>query len=432
MDVAQHKLLLKNKLLQLLAPFPIKLSVSKSKGRFIKAETDIKAGTTILKEKSAAFVLLRENLEDFCDFCSKQLTHDAIACEGCRKQTFYCNQVCMENSKKFHSLECKPVTDLRGLSAFHKVDYNLFRLIIKLLVKEHFDSNSDNEHDVSLFDLVYKMISHEKLQNENWLKAVTNAAIDLVESSLPFKVDAKKVVTLACIINSNSHGIYNPHSSTNDIIGLGLFPLTALINHSCVPNCVFLGADKSKLSDENDIMVRTLTDVKKGDEIVVSYLDLWSPNVDRRLELLATKHFWCECSRCNSSDGDIISAIHCEGCREGIYVNNTTSTQYSCEKCKSVISTEELNNIQNCAKLEFEASFELYKNGHAALGELEIILNKMKEDGLLLINGGDGIDYKKEAKFNFNKSLEIRELIYGFDHQKTLMTRGELALIEDI
>lgn len=66
------------------------------------------------------------------------------------------------------------------------------------------------------------------------------AVVDLLEVVPQWaRLDVEEVVQLACRVNVNAHGVRDD-SGSNGVIGVGLFPLTAMINHSCRPNCTFV------------------------------------------------------------------------------------------------------------------------------------------------------------------------------------------------
>lgn len=52
------------------------------------------------------------------------------------------------------------------------------------------------------------------------------------------RCDVEEMVELGCRVNVNAHGLRDD-SGSNYIIGVGMFPITAMINHSCRPNCTF-------------------------------------------------------------------------------------------------------------------------------------------------------------------------------------------------
>ena len=77
-------------------------------------------------------------------------------------------------------------------------------------------------------------------------------------------------------------------------LGQGVFPLGALLNHSCDPNCV-LYYDPLSLHQ----VIRTIKSVKEGEELCHAYIDIAVPTPKRRAELRQAYHFDCHCSRCS-------------------------------------------------------------------------------------------------------------------------------------
>lgn len=80
----------------------------------------------------------------------------------------------------------------------------------------------------------------------------------------------------------------------------GIFPMTALMNHSCAPNCGFTCGDTFATSD-----------IAKGAELTISYLskeDLELPRKARQDILREGFHFDCVCSKCSSEAEKTITA----------------------------------------------------------------------------------------------------------------------------
>lgn len=78
--------------------------------------------------------------------------------------------------------------------------------------------------------------------------------------------------------------------------GTGLFPLQAMLNHSCEPNVTLL---KSGRQDESDgrIVATLARDVAQGEELTNSYIDLTLALEARQRELLEYG-FTCRCPKC--------------------------------------------------------------------------------------------------------------------------------------
>jgi hypothetical protein len=97
----------------------------------------------------------------------------------------------------------------------------------------------------------------------------------------------ESMLKLMGIYLSNAHLV----SATGEA---GLFPLTAMINHSCSPNCAFT-------TDEEGVLYVVATDtIEVDEELTLSYIDDISeqPLRERRRELKHSFAFHCECEQC--------------------------------------------------------------------------------------------------------------------------------------
>ena len=92
------------------------------------------------------------------------------------------------------------------------------------------------------------------------------------------------------------------------------------INHSCNPNAkVFVTDDNNKTTpspSEEGMTIRTVTRVRAGDEISISYLDtmLYAGALTRRKALQRDKFLDCACVRCQQERPDAAAAIPCPEC----------------------------------------------------------------------------------------------------------------------
>jgi len=102
---------------------------------------------------------------------------------------------------------------------------------------------------------------------------------------------------------------------------VGLFPYFSYFNHSCAPNtCMYFNSDQ--------IMVVAQNNIKKREEIFVSYVSL-SLNKLQRKEKLKMYDFECMCDRCKELGNwkekeAFLTGIKCPTCQ--------TATSISCEK----------------------------------------------------------------------------------------------------
>ncbi|KAJ3060849.1 hypothetical protein HDU98_003193 [Podochytrium sp. JEL0797] len=357
----------------------IRLAATKSKGRHVKATSDLPAGTAVLVETASAFVLLKHAMDEICLYCCKELTCDTIAdgkinllgaatnsegkirCPNCIKQTYYCSHQCLQDDSVRHQLECKVVRDLPGITAAAKVDYPLMRLVLAVLVQRCLEK-SDSQGDSTHSDLVFELVSHRKTCNPKWLACVQECAEDF-HQHLPseLNISVSDIVSLACRINSNSHGIVDPTGNTNGEVGVGLFPLASMFNHSCEPNCSFVSSAHGKL------IIRTLRPVEEGEEVCVSYVDLCTPRDDRRGKLLETKHFWCMCPRCEPSKESTLLAVDsyldgllCTDCKSPDAFHNSHD-DFRCTHCSHQISKEQHTETSHDAEASYNNAYDLFK-----------------------------------------------------------------------
>ncbi|KAL7550265.1 hypothetical protein ACHAWF_013500 [Thalassiosira exigua] len=101
----------------------------------------------------------------------------------------------------------------------------------------------------------------------------------------------------------NNFGIVN---SLHSLIGEGVYPAAALLNHSCSPNCVLryeLGAadiNGKKRQHPPVLQIIACKDIVSGEELCHSYVDLALCTRDRQACLSDTHGFICECIRCQN------------------------------------------------------------------------------------------------------------------------------------
>eukprot|EP00039_Didymoeca_costata_P007742 m.103349 g.103349 ORF g.103349 m.103349 type:complete len:551 (+) comp13807_c0_seq5:244-1896(+) len=103
------------------------------------------------------------------------------------------------------------------------------------------------------------------------------------------------LVVFAGQINRNGYSVRSL-LHPNTILGMGLFPAIAMLNHSCYPNCTVVTCPGGILE------VRTLRKVPKMCELTSSYCNLLQSRRVRRADLLYSKNFECHCLRCDSPD----------------------------------------------------------------------------------------------------------------------------------
>ncbi|KXS12948.1 SET domain-containing protein [Gonapodya prolifera JEL478] len=316
------------------ARLPVDLSWSSSRGRHALAKTNLDPGTVVIVERGVAVIPTSAGLSLICSHCFKELPADSVRGDDSLTNGkfhclhFYCSSQCRDADVDGHQVECRLMPTMRDISLDEDVDLDLLRLVARLVARRHIGERAQSEtsrawnplFENTPFPLVTSLLSHRKYANIKWIKTVSAASAKLsppLAAEVGRPVNPDLLLTLSCVINSNAHGLGDTrtvqgHSSFYDRMSsqsagpmgvggglttaFGLFPLGALLNHSCEPNCVY-GAGQ-----DGTIVFRTIKEVKEGEELLVSYIPLDDPLPVRRGVLLTTKHFWCECSRCGGSE----------------------------------------------------------------------------------------------------------------------------------
>jgi hypothetical protein len=127
---------------------------------------------------------------------------------------------------------------------------------------------------------------------------------------------------LRSIISRISTNAFSIVDDCFDEMGIGIYLKAACFNHSCSPNA-FQSFD-SKLR----ISIRALRDIRKSEEITVSYIDLSRPTWWRRSELYDGYNFICNCDRCEEIDYIDTYFCHRLECNGLCFIQHQEENQY--------------------------------------------------------------------------------------------------------
>ncbi|QRV81957.1 SET and MYND domain protein [Ceratobasidium sp. AG-Ba] len=104
---------------------------------------------------------------------------------------------------------------------------------------------------------------------------------------------AKDIVDLLSKFSTNAHTLSTPSLTP---IGVAISPIAALINHSCLPNCVIVFPKAHKLP--NQLEVICIRPMNPGEELTTSYVDMALPAEHRQTILRERYMFECKCESC--------------------------------------------------------------------------------------------------------------------------------------
>ena len=136
-----------------------------------------------------------------------------------------------------------------------------------------------------------------------------NAVSEAISASLASSgqsMSADIVQQLLFILQCNAHRVVV--GETRRTVGLGLYPMASMLNHSCSPNCV-LRFRIQRYSRPHIVIVAT-QDIPPGVELTYNYIPLYQSTRERKEQLRWTYGFNCQCARCYSQCLECDKTVH--------------------------------------------------------------------------------------------------------------------------
>lgn len=263
------------------------------------AARDIEAGELVCVEEPFAWVPGGDAAGAVCHACASVLGEARP--EGCAacEMAVYCSAGCRERHSEVHAAECALLKALPGIAAESGASADLVRIAARVAVRGAVPGGgaerAGRAFRASMAD-VREMASHVEEQDEERTESMRMAAamaLPLLPLAVRSSTRAADLVTLMSVVNSNAHTVC-PDTAPEQALGVGLYPLSSVFNHSCEPNVVFVteGGGGARLA------YRAIRDIAAGEELCVNYVDLCAPTEARRRALLDASHFLCRCDRC--------------------------------------------------------------------------------------------------------------------------------------
>lgn len=270
---------------------------AEGRGRLLRTTRAVRAGECVLQEKPYGLVALNVHRSALCAVCLRAADPD-VCCDDCSR-VFFCSDECRERLQEVHERECMALEEVELVAKKTSVEVDLLRLLIRILAVRPSDSLDqdvlvdDDGSVVTTFAKVREMIHALDQQPTAWQERVRDGAARIMED-LPDEchLPVGDILVLAAQINENSYAL-GALDDRHLVASVGLFPIMGLINHSCAPNCGWSNAG------DGAVALHALRDLKEGEEITLSYIDIDKERSERRRELQETKHFDCACERCS-------------------------------------------------------------------------------------------------------------------------------------
>uniref|UniRef100_F6RQ08 [histone H3]-lysine(4) N-trimethyltransferase n=1 Tax=Ciona intestinalis TaxID=7719 RepID=F6RQ08_CIOIN len=268
----------------------VELFTSEKSGRGLKAKRNLNPGSTVLSSEPYAYLLSKKQKGVYCDFCFKK-QDGLLQCSGC-KYMKYCNRNCQKMAwNEHHKAECPA---LKNVMPKRPPDFVI--LLGRLLWNMQQYSSAKLPEKNSILDLES---NYNKL-SQNQKEALMNFLVILhtfwSPKPLPPQVtDNKMLLELCARIKNNSFAICNEELQSD--VGTGVYLNCSFINHSCEPNCV-------AEFNMRTLKIRAVKNITAGEEVLISYVDLFATSFERQRELMSIYHFQCTCHSCNAKTDD--------------------------------------------------------------------------------------------------------------------------------
>jgi hypothetical protein len=293
---------------------------SNLKGRALLAKTTIEPGKCFFSEKGLCVISSTKGL---CCLCHRILGSGNGSATADEINVTCSSPECVNAAETAFATERTAYGDIEDIAQRHNCDPRLLLAVIRLYMLKHNRGNdaSSSTSDVAFADngttikaTLHGMLlleDHLHQQNAAWKTSLCGALEELYQSlkgqieaggspvsSVKEEVDF--MLAIAAKINVNSYGIVDP--ANNKPLGFGLFPAVGVcVNHDCNPNAFFCFGSAGTMD------YRTISTVKQGDELCVSYVDVLEGTPARRQYLLDNRFFLCMCGRCTGYD----KAVRC-------------------------------------------------------------------------------------------------------------------------
>ncbi|KND05090.1 uncharacterized protein SPPG_00764 [Spizellomyces punctatus DAOM BR117] len=264
-----------------------------AKRRILVTSVFIPAGTILFTSNAIGTVVLDPTACHYCLIRSDQLSTPLTRCSSCKRAT-YCGKKCQkEDWDAGHATLCK-IWKQRG-NGGESGDWDKDEeMLVKVL------SSLKKGVDTVGIEAFLSLQGHEEVLNEidksEWAKIIQGV---LKFPKMPASTTSQDLFSHLLRFRSNNFSI---HDGELFVIGEGTFPLGALLNHSCHPNC-------SVLYEGREQVVRTIRDVHAGEELLGTYVDGMGERGERQQTLWSKYGFECDCERCAQGGVDALLGV---------------------------------------------------------------------------------------------------------------------------
>ncbi|KAI1280805.1 SET and MYND domain-containing protein 4 [Halotydeus destructor] len=367
----------------------VKMSYCQSKGRSLKAKREVGKDENIIVEKPFVAVLSPQYTDSYCLNCCQELGNRLYPCLVSSLVSF-CSKECHQEAwETFHKLETRAIGALQASG--------VLRLSLRILLKAGLqeaiqvatdpESRSKEKQFSTSYHRVYNLCDHSKELSylvsarqtlaAAYLAYVSSEHLKIIESSDSsyFRIGGL-ILKHIHQISVNSIVIYNqpivpgPHDIMgidvkNQVVGTGIYPTVALVNHSCIPN-------SEQFYVGSTIYLKTKKKLAIDEEITFSYGPTYKRmSRSERMETLHNQYYFrCDCPACGDALNEnfdtskfqpiLTESYYCK-CRGPLLINSEADAK--CIKCGESPTVEEAKEYLD----KSEASKKIMNVGKALI-----------------------------------------------------------------
>lgn len=272
----------------------------------------IRQGQIILKNRP--YTLVPKHSQEYCSSCFKP--NPTKRCSHCQ-HVWYCSRQCQIHDFPSHRIECREYPSLwpkdRTSDDEKESQWNT-RLLIRTFLRiqkeiqnenSNCQRNSNDGNSCTCSQQHFRCLQSSRIpfdQSELQSFHLAKQALRRQRQMLtkhynvpPSYDDIQLRIDLENILRRFSINNFGIVDDMLRVTGRGVYPLTALLNHSCTPNCIL------RYTTEGGILeVIAAFDILPGIELTHSYVDLVSTTTTRNERLQTTYGFQCTCQRCQN------------------------------------------------------------------------------------------------------------------------------------
>ena len=268
-------------------------------------QKDLNPGSVVSCEEPFAMAVFPSHSHHYCSRCLKKFEQEKPGkrCLGGCQDTFYCSRDCQKKDFPIHKYTCKKYmkivgtamqqyTSASGISRGDSFPFENFMLGRNVYIKLCLLAGIDVKEKHVDLPLPPNLEGLSEGPNIEMDEKNDHALSMIIAHSLGINNDdgVKLCGRMLRKFKYNNFGIQN---SLQTVIGSGVFPRGAILNHSCDPNCIltYEGSPATQI-------IRIIKPVTEGEELFHSYTDICQPTSVRRSRLMETYNIDCQCERC--------------------------------------------------------------------------------------------------------------------------------------